>query len=250
MTAYLRRGGVDMDGIIATEISSREARSMRFESLSVLDMLRGLEQQVGEYHRHAAQVAAALSVGHLAVAREATDALRRALDTIVQMTTNLEAWVVPADGLGDTMESLPELAIRARRMVISAQADRLRDVLRGPAADGRARGWFNGRFRHIDQISDFFTYEFYRINSMWLQYRRDDHRAASMAIADRVTLYKTALRVAQQAMQDLGTEPALAHFLKQGAAAGSWPEVQGACVHITEALAIQIDMEPAPTRKS
>src|SRR5947208_3602057 len=125
MTAYIwRRGGVDMGGVMATGRSSREAWSMRFESLSVLEMLRDLERQVGEYHRHAAQ------------------------------------------------------------------------------------------------------------------------RAATMAIADRVTLYRTALRVAQQAMQDLGTEPALAHFLKQGTAAGSWPEVQAACVQIAAALAIQIDIEP------
>jgi hypothetical protein len=217
---------------------------MRFESLSVLEMLRDLERQVGEYHRHAAQVAVALSGAHLPLAREATDALRRVLDTIVQMTTNLQACVVPADGLGETMESLPELAIRARRMVIIAQADRLRDVLRGPVADGRARGWLSGRFRHIDHVSDFFTNEFYRINCLWMQYRRDDQRAATMAIADRVTLYRTALRVAQQAMQDLGTEPALAHFLKQGTAAGLWPEVQAACVQIAAALAIQIDIEP------
>src|SRR5579859_1863392 len=132
MTAYIwRRGGVDMGGVIATGRSSREAWSMRFESLSVLEMLRDLVRQVGEYHRHAAQVAVALSGAHLALSREATDALRRVLVTIVQMTTDLQACVVPADGLGETMESLPELAIRARRMVIIAQADRLRDVLRG-----------------------------------------------------------------------------------------------------------------------
>jgi hypothetical protein len=112
-------------------------------------------------------------------------------------------------------------------------------------ADGRARGWFTGRFRNIDHVSDFLTNEFYRINCIWMQYRQDDRSAAGMASVDRVTLYKTALRVAQQAMQDLGTDPALEHFLRQGTAAGSWPDVQAACLQITAALAIQIDMEPS-----
>src|SRR5690349_4132147 len=118
MTAYIRRrGGVDMDGVIATGLTLREAWSMKFESLTVLDMLQYLEQQVGEYHRHAAQVAAALGGGHLALARDATNALRQVLDTIVELAASLQTRVVPADGIGETMESLAELAIRARRVV-------------------------------------------------------------------------------------------------------------------------------------
>jgi hypothetical protein len=237
-----------MVGVIGAGLLLRGAQSMTSESLSVLDMLRGLEQQVGEYHRHAVQIAAAISGGHLVLAREAADALLRVLDAIVQMTTKLQPCVVPVDGLGEAMESLTELAIRARRMVITGHVDVLRDVLRGSAADGRARGWFGGRFRHIDHVSDFLANEFYRINCLWMQYRGDDRRAARMAITDRVTLYKTALCVAQQAMQELGADPALAHLLKKGTAASDWPEVQNACAQITAALAIQIDMEPSRPR--
>jgi hypothetical protein len=237
-----------MVGVITAGLSLRGAQSMRSESSSVLGVLQGLEQQVGAYHRHAMQVAAAIRGGHLVLAREAADALLRVLDAIVQMTTKLQPCVVPIDGLGEVMESLPELAIRARRMVISTQADVLRDVLRGPVAEGRTRGWFCGRFRHIDHVSDFLTNEFYRINCLWMQYRCDDRRAARMAIAYRVTLYETALRVAQQAMQELGADPALAHFLKNGMAASDWPEVQAACVRIAAALAIQIDLKPSRQR--
>jgi hypothetical protein len=245
LTAYIwRRGGVDMDSLIGTGLALREVRSMRLESSGVLDLLRQLEQQVGEYHHRAARVAAAIGGGHLALAREATDTLLQVLDQIAEVTTSLQTLVVPGDDLGEMMESVPELAIRARRMVISTQADKLREVLRGSVAEARTRGWFTGRFRHVDHISDFFVNEFYRINSMWMQYRRDDRSAASIASADRVTLYQTALRVAQQAMRDLGIEPGLAHFLGHGAAVSGWPEVQTACTQIVAALAIEIDLAP------
>lgn len=216
---------------------------MRFDSLSVLKMLQDLEQQVGEYQRYMAHVATALGGGNVVVAREATEALRRALDAIVETTASLQQWIVPSDGLGGNMESLAELVIRSRRMVITAQTDVLRDVLRGSNAAERAQGWFIGRFRHVDHLADFFANEFYRINSIWMQYRQDDRRAAAMDGGDRVTLYTTALRVAQQAMRELRQEPSLAHFLEKGTAANGWPEVETACKQISAALAIPINME-------
>jgi hypothetical protein len=234
-----------MDGVIAAGPSSWEAWSVRAESLSVLNMLRDLEQQVEVYRRHAAHVASSLGGGHFAAAREAADALRQALDAIMATTSALQGYIVPLDGLGATVESLTELAIRARRMVVVAQTDVLREVLRGPVAAERSQGWFIGRFRHVDHVADFFTNEFYRINCLWIQYRRDDQRAAAMESEDRVTLYQTALRVAQQAMRGLGNDPALAQFLRKGTAADSWPEVQAACMQIAAALTIQIDMEPS-----
>jgi hypothetical protein len=179
------------------------------------------------------------------LAREATDALRGVLDKIVATTTPLQRCIVPADGLGATVESLTELVVRARRMVTIAQVDVLRDVIRGSNAAERAQGWFIGRFRHVDHLADYFTNEFYRIHSMWTQYRQDDRRAASMSDEDRLTLYRTALRVAQRAMHDLPREPSLAHLLEKGTAAHHWPQVQAACTQISIALTIQINMEPA-----
>lgn len=210
---------------------------MKFESVGVLNMLRDLEQQVKIYRCHTARVASTLDEGQFAAVREATDALRGVLDVILDMTSTLQACIIPLDGLGDTVESLAELAIRARRMVVVAQTDMLRDVLRGPVAAERTRGWFLGRFRHVDHVADFFASEFYQINNIWLQYRRDDRRAARMESEDRIILYKTALRVADQAVRNLGNDPALAQFLKKGAAAENWPEVKSACMEIAVALA-------------
>lgn len=206
-----------MDGVVARGRSSQGARPVRVESSSVLNMFRDLEQQVE-------------------------------VDAIMEMTSALQSYIVPMDGLGATVESLTELAIRARRMVVVAQTDALREVLRGPVAAERSQGWFTGRFRHIDHVADFFANEFYRINCIWLQYRRDDQRAAGMESEDRIILYQTALRVAHQAMRSLGHDPALAQFLQKGTAADHWPEVQAACTQIAAALAVQIDMEPSRQR--
>jgi len=220
----------------------RLMRSMKFQSGVVLETLQGLEQQLAAHRSHLAQMASSLSGGLYAAALEAADKLRDALGLVVAMYQRLHANVVPADDLGE-VESIDELALRARRMVIVTQLSRLRDVLADPAAEDRAYGWFVGRFEGIDDVTAYFDEQFSKINGIWMQYRHSHALGTGMSTNDRVTLYHAAVRVAQQALADLKDDPDLAYFRRAGIAMTNWPEVHTAFREIDAALAVQIDME-------
>src|SRR5262249_1887626 len=123
-----------------------------------------------------------------------------------------------------------------------------------PAACERAQGWFVGCFASIENVAAFFHDELFKINSIWTQYRETQAQAAGMSSADRTTLYRAAVRVAQRALRELRDHPDVAYLLSAGLAGTDWPEAQGAFTEIAAALAVQVDMEsgrqpivPAPS---
>jgi hypothetical protein len=221
-----------------------------FDPDAVLETLQRLESQLHETHHHAANVAATLSAGQFSPALAAIDRLRWSVDVVVAMNTRLHANVVPVDGLGQAPESVAELAIRARRMVVVDQLDRLRDLLRETTADARDPGAVARRFRAIDSIAALFAEELHRIDALWMVYRQGDRRLDELG-DHRATLYRAAVRAAHRAMLDLLDQPDVAHFLRDGIEATDWPDVHVACCQIRAALAIQIDIEPGrPGRAS
>lgn len=216
---------------------------MRFQSSVVVEALQGLERQFGTPRGYLAQVASLVSGGQFEAAREATDKVLRALDVVIATKVRLHANVVPVDDLGQSVESLGELAFRARRMVIVTQLNHLCDVLREPAAQERARCWFVGRFQGIGDVATFFRDELSRINRMWTQYREGHEHAAGISSTNRAILYRASVRAAQGALRDLGEHPDLAYILRAGFAVDDWPEVHTAFAEIVAALAVQIDVE-------
>jgi hypothetical protein len=147
--------------------------------------------------------------------------------------------VLEADGLGEPGESLGELAIRARAVVILMELGHLRNALRDEPLVMRTTGWFVGRFRDIDDVVAFFREGLDKITRIWRPYRQDQPLLSGMSCGDRVTMYLTTIRVAQRALRELGDEPALAQLL-----ATDSPEVQIACKRIVTVLGIQVDVEP------
>jgi hypothetical protein len=225
------------------ENSHRKVSSMTldtFPSSLVIEALQCLEGHLGVHRSHLAHVVSALSGGHYASAMTEADHLRNTLGSVVVMCNRLHDNVVPADGLGRAVESIGELALRARRLVIIRQIAYLRDVLREPAASSRARNWFIGRFESIHDVATFFHDELHRINAIWIQYREDD-AAPHISSTDRVTLYRASVRVAQRALRDLLEQPDLAQFLRAGLAMADWPAVHTAFTEIAAALAVQVD---------
>lgn len=214
-------------------------RPTKFQSSVVVEALQSLEMHLGAHRDHLAHVVSALSAGHWMSALAEADNLRHAIGFVVTMYERLHASIIPADELGSAVESIGELVLRARRMVILSQIGQLRDILRGSAAKNRARSWFGGPFEDIDDVAMFFHNELYRINNIWIQYRTDD--AAQRASSDRTTIYRASVRLAQRDLRDLLEFPDLAHFLREGLAMADWPEVHTAFTEITAALAVTID---------
>jgi len=218
---------------------------MRFDPGTVVETLQRLEQQGGLFRPHAAEIAVALNKGEFEQALEANGRLQTVLESIVTIKTRLREHVVPADGLGEPGESLGELAIRARGMVILMQVGRLREALRDGVALVRSREWFIGRFQRIDEVATFFRDELRRINGIWKPYRQDQPVLAGVSDMDRVTMYRTTVRIAQRALRELADELDIARLLEKGAAAADLPDVHVACKQIQTVLSLQIDVEPS-----
>jgi len=217
---------------------------MRFETYVVAELLQRLEEQGLTYRRHVAEVAAALSKDRYLTAREASKELTRALDALVGTTETLRHHVEASDAFGEIGESIGELALRAREMVVLAQLSRLRDSLADLDVQTRTRKWFVGRFQSIEHVESFFHNELDRINAIWLPYRVAQRQSAGMTDPDRLTLYRTAVRVAQRALRELVEVPDLALLLDYGIAATELCEIHLACKQIVAALGVHIDIEP------
>jgi hypothetical protein len=217
---------------------------MRFDPRNVVELLLRLEQQGMAFRPLTAEVAAALNKGDFQLALEISGRLHSVLESIVATKALIREHVLEADGLGEPGESLGELAIRARTMVILMELGHLRDALRDEPSRARITGWFAGRFQGIDDIVAFFRDGLDRINRIWRPYRQDQPLLSGMSCADRVTMYLTTIRIAQRALRELGDEPDLAQIFEKGVAASDSPAVQIACKRIVTVLGIQVDVEP------
>jgi hypothetical protein len=175
----------------------------------------------------------------------ASGALHRALESIIEIKAHLSGYVMPADGLGDVGDCLGELAIRSRALVVADQLARLRDALRDPAVRARTAGWFVRRFQHIDNVASFVQDELQRVHSVWTPYRpRPATDGGNPTDRLEVYRYRVTVHLAQQALEEVASEPDLAHFLNCAASALDCPELRSASKTMLTALAIRIDVGP------
>jgi hypothetical protein len=216
---------------------------MGIDSYVVAEMLQRLEQQNAALRPYVAEVAAAVNRDQYSAALEASGELHRLLDMFVATTEVLQDHVVASDGLGELGESIAELTLRARGMVLVGQLALIKDALREPAARARTCGWFGGRFHGIDEMTAFIQERLTNIHEIWMPYRQDRLQPAGMTEAERVSVYRTVVRVAQRALCELRNEPEVARLLESGIAATDVPEIHVACKRIATVLSVQIDIQ-------
>src|ERR1700733_4097615 len=107
---------------------------MSLDPRTMVELVQRLETQVSEHRPRLEYLTAAVSGGDFKQALQATGTLYAVLESIVATRAVLSEQVGTADGLGEPGESLIELAIRARRIVILTQIPRLRDSFAHQAA--------------------------------------------------------------------------------------------------------------------
>lgn len=216
---------------------------MRMDSFVVAEMLLRWEQQGAALRPSSVQITAKLNRdirGGFPVALDASAELHRMLEAFVSTSDLLEDHVVQHDGLGELGESLDELALRARAMVIVAQVDQLDAAFAEPAVEARARGWFAGKIQRIADLVALVRAEMSRIHAMWLPYRQGQPRHPGTTEADRAMLYCTKLRIAHRALRELWDDPDLGRFLECGVGATDLREVNLSCKQIVSVLGLPV----------
>ena len=124
---------------------------MSLEAYLVAEMLQRMEQHGAMIRARSVECVSALGRHEYSTALESSAELHRALDAFVATTERLQAHVVAHDGLGELGQSVGELALRARALVVTAEVDVLCQLLHEPAVHDHARGWFAG---HLHEIRD------------------------------------------------------------------------------------------------
>jgi hypothetical protein len=196
--------------------------TMTFDSASLLLRLQALRQQIAASPRHRTALreprkgADRFSPVYAAIAAE-----HHARSMIVT-TERIKARVVPSDGLGDALESLSELVLRAVRMVVLAELGTLGEFV---SASPPAAGLVLSARAELNRITD-----------KWLGSR-------DTASVDRA-VYRSALREAHAAIQELGTTSDFASFLDSGLNRSNSPSFQAACARTLVALTVSINVEP------
>jgi hypothetical protein len=222
-----------------------EAGTMRFQSGVVIASLQALAEQLGAHRGFFADVAVALEREGYPAAQEATHKLLHALGLVVSMTARLHANVVPIDELGEPVESLAELALRARSMVVMARAGFIRELLRDKPAQERAQAWLVGRDGSVGELMASIHDQVRRIHRVWTPHRRGGAGLGRSSDNDRTAFYHQSIRLAHRQLRSLGNSPGLAHFLARGVAAADWAEMSTACREIVAALAVEVDADPS-----
>jgi hypothetical protein len=209
---------------------------MTLNSPFLIRRLQELEQQIAEVPSHMGPLREAWERQDRPALLCANIDAERHIRAMAITTGHIKAQVVPADGLGDVLESLSELVLRAVRMVLLAELSALRDVVSEPSARGRSSALFQGRFRSIDELTSSLDDELIRITNQLRAYRdvQDTERAA----------YRNALQTAHASMRELHSGSEAARFLRAGLTRTDWPTLQEVCARMLAALAIRIDVDP------
>ena len=215
---------------------------MRFESFVMTEMLLKMEQLGAVLRPRFDQIAQAVHGNEYTAALTTSAALVPVLDTFAATTATLQVHVVANDGMGEA-ESLGELVLRARALVIGAQHARLRDAFQEPAVRDRSRRWFVGCCRGITDMTAYVQDKLTNIHAIWLPYRQDKPQPAGMTEPDRASLHRIAVRVAQRALGELPSEPEVARFLEGGLAATDLTDVYTACKQMQTVFGVKIDLE-------
>ena len=209
---------------------------MTFNSPIVVRHLQILERQLAEAPRRHEALRVARARCDPQGALRATMRAEHHVRAMAITTRELKARVVPFDDLGDALESLSELALRAVRRVVLAELDTLRALVHAQAdlTPDRAPSW--GRFWGIEDLSVCVRAELDRITAPWLALR-------GRAYSERPA-YRAALHGAHGALRRLGTASEFARFLWEGRSRRDWPRWQAACVPMSIAITRRIDVEP------
>lgn len=160
----------------------------------------------------------------------------RHVEAMAVITGDIRGQVVPADGLGDALDSLSELVLRAVWIVVLTELSALRDAVSEPSARERAHALFQGPFRSVDDLTASVDAELSQITDGWSACRRLRH-------VDRAS-YRAGLRVAHASTRELGCASGAARCLREGFSRMDWPAVQEPPARIVAALAIRIDVDP------
>lgn len=208
---------------------------MAFDTSDMLRRLHELQRHTARVLRHGDMVeAASYGADQDQAVRAAVDANCHARAMLVA-TQHIKAQVVPFDGLGNTLESLSELVLRAVRMVMIAELVSLRAIVAEPPDEAHWHALYWGRFWGVDDMTVSLHADLEQITAEWLSYR-------GMAEIDREA-YRGAHRRAHAAIRELGTGSEFAQFVDRGLTRADWPQLQATCARIRVALAVAIDVE-------
>ena len=209
---------------------------MHCNTSALIQQLQQLEQQLADVPRYRDALQKALEEPYLGTVLCARMQAEHHLFAMEVTTGQLRLQVVPADGLGDELDSLSELALRAVRMVVISELRVLRAVLTEPAVGGRSRPPLPVPFRTVDDVLASVRDELDQITDHWRAYRgaQGVERAA----------YRSALRVSHARTRDLGTASMAVLFLRACLCCEGWPELQDAAGRILAVRAIRIDIDP------
>jgi hypothetical protein len=214
------------------------------ESEFIVGALQRVEQQIPNLRCLALELQAVANSGYFAFAVHTTEGTRLALDTLAATTQELRGRVVPADGLGDTLESLGELVIRAERMVMAEQVRQLHLAvlaIHSLTAWGQACAPLVLRSYEVSAAASLILDRLQRIDDLWMPYRSTGPAAA---VSGNRVLYRTAICAAQIAVREMGTDPELGHVLREGALRMEWPAVRRAFASILAVVTLNICIEP------
>lgn len=216
---------------------------MRFESYVVTETLVCLAQLGTMLRPRFDQIAKAVTGDESTSVLAASAELIPALDKLAATTATLQVHVLAHDGLGEPVESIGELVLRARGLVLDTQFGRLRDALCAPAVHDRTRRWFTGCCEGITDMTTFVQDRQANIHAIWSPYRHAHPQPPGMTDADRASLHHITIRVAQRALSELRDEPEIEHFLASGLVATDLSEIHMACRQIDTVLGVRIDPE-------
>jgi hypothetical protein len=207
----------------------------------VVGALQRLEQQLPNLRCRFLEVGEAQNSGDLRFAMRAIEGTRQALDTITATTICLKRQVVPADGLGGTLESLGELVIRSARMVMIEQVRQLRLAISGLTSRERACASFAAWSHDVSAAASFLDDRLQRIDDIWMPYRS---MLPATAVSGNRVLYRAAICAAQCAVRAIGSGPEFGCFLREGVTRMEWPVVRRALASILAVVTLHVDIEP------
>jgi hypothetical protein len=215
-------------------------------AMTAMQALVTLQRQIAESCRSGLQLHAGSSLrdleAHLGTSAAAADACSR----ITAAYERLRAMVIAVDGavLGSAIESLGELAIRAKMLIVSEQLSRLDEVIRaalpfGASQSTRAQTRFANRraVRQRGRCAAVVQQEFSRVIELWAPPR------AGHVSCEHGSPYASELHAAQRVLVALLDDADLAALLRAGEAS-DWPDVQVISAIISMALLIEMPAEP------
>jgi hypothetical protein len=178
----------------------------------------------------------AVSAGDLSAVMDAGIKAKAHVRAMAETTADIRIQVVPDDGLGEVIESLSELVLRAIRAIVLAELPTLHAVLSEPTVCARSCPPLPEPCRTVDDLLSSLRDDVDRSTRAWQVFR-------SCPGVERAA-YRAALRATHASVRELATTSMLARFLREGARCTDWPALQEVCERILAALTIRIDIDP------